>query len=180
MIVKTTKIDAAIRQLDVAIDLLFEDREPLAVRTLGAAAHTLLTDLVEIRKPGESWREKVVSDSSLPRKAVLRVLNEGANFLKHADRDAAGSLSFEETENDELLFLATLECGELGTQLSMRMQVFQIWFIASRPEIFSQEERFAAANKLFPEMGKIDRRIQLARGKALIRQIKERGEAENA
>lgn len=65
MQVTCTKFEAASRQLDEAIVLLFADHDPLAIRTLAAAAHGLFADLVEHKHPDESWRSHVIQDSGL-------------------------------------------------------------------------------------------------------------------
>ena len=114
MKVACTKAQAAVRQLDVAITLLFADYDPLAIRTLAAAAHGILADLVEKRMPGGSWRSKVIANSGLSKKDVLTILHSAQNYLKHAERDPDSDLSFDEEENDHVIFVATLECCELA------------------------------------------------------------------
>jgi hypothetical protein len=54
MQVTCSKSEAASRQLDEAIGLLLVDHDPLAVRTLAAAAFGLFADLVEHSKSDES------------------------------------------------------------------------------------------------------------------------------
>ncbi|HZV99419.1 MAG TPA: hypothetical protein VFF74_10565 [Methylophilaceae bacterium] len=165
MKVITAKAIAAGRQLDVAIELLLSDREPLAVRTLAAAAHTIFADLVEKERPGESWRNHLIQDSGLTRDEAINVLNRASNFLKHADRDPEAELSFEEEENDYLIFFATLECGELGHPLSLTMQVFQVWYLACHPEYLGENrELVLKAKTAFPELSKLDRQAQLKKG----------------
>ena len=63
MDIKCSKQDAASRQLDVAIELLFEGRDPLAVRTLAGAAFTIFSDLVGHRQNAKSWREMIKEDA---------------------------------------------------------------------------------------------------------------------
>ena len=106
-----TKSETAVRQLDVAIGLLLTDGDPLAVRTLSGAACGIFADLAEKQGLGSSWGTKIIEDSGLSKKDALEVLN-------HADRDADAILSFEEEENDHLIFVASLECGDLGHPLS--------------------------------------------------------------
>jgi hypothetical protein len=45
--IEVSKIEAANRQLDAAIELLFSDGDPIAVHTLAGAASGLAADLVE-------------------------------------------------------------------------------------------------------------------------------------
>ncbi|HDL86005.1 MAG TPA: hypothetical protein ENH11_06735, partial [Candidatus Acetothermia bacterium] len=99
MKVTCAKPDAAVRELDVAIGLLFTDGDPLAVRTLAGAAYGIFADLAENHTPGSSWRAKVIKGSGLSEKDALRILNAAQNYLKHADRDAESALSFDEEEN---------------------------------------------------------------------------------
>ena len=103
MKITCTKHDAAIRQLDIAIGLLLTDGDPLAVRTLGGAAYGIVADLAENQNHGSSWRTKIIEDSGLSPKDALQVLNAAQNYLKHADREAGSTLSFEEEENDHLI-----------------------------------------------------------------------------
>lgn len=169
MQVTCSKFEAASRQLDEAIGLLLADHDPLAVRTLAAAAFGLFADLAEHLRPDESWRSRLVQDSGLDKKQALAVINNAQNFLKHADRDPRAQLSFEESENDELIFLATLECGELGGPLTTAMQAFQIWYIAVNPSGFGQENDLTVtAASAFHDLHTQDREEQLAQGLALL------------
>ena len=172
MNVTSNKYFAAIRQLDVAIELLFSDREPLAVRTLAAASHGLLSDLVESKRPGESWRKKLISDSGLPRKQAIEAINGASNFLKHADRDPEGNLAFDEEENDILIFIATIECGELGAPLSYSMQAFQIWYLACYPnKIGTQTQPVQKARAALPSLAGSSREIRLHKGLEFLAQV---------
>jgi hypothetical protein len=173
MKVACTKPQAAIRQLDVAITLLFSDYDPLAIRTLAGAAHGILADLVEKQAPGGSWRSKAIEGSGLSKKAALDIMNGAQNYLKHANRDRDSNLSFEEEENDHLIFFATLECGELAQPLSIDMQAFQIWYLASYPEIIGHETQLVRKSQLaFPDLGSLSREVRLVRGAEFIEKLK--------
>ncbi|VVO95173.1 hypothetical protein PS903_02489 [Pseudomonas fluorescens] len=160
-----TKFEAASRQLDEAIALLFADHDPLAVRTLAAAAHGLLADLVEHNQPNGSWRSHLIDTSGLSRKEALEVINSAQNFLKHADRDPDAHLRFEEEENEHIIFIATLECGELGGPLTTAMQAFQIWYLARYPDkIGAESELVIKSRSAFPGLNEQTREGQLAAG----------------
>jgi hypothetical protein len=169
MKVTCTKPQAATRQLDLAITLLFAGFDPLAIRTLAAAAHGILADLVEVKLLGSSWRSKVIEDSGLSKKDTLIVLNCAQNYLKHADQDHDSELSFDEEENDHLIFLATLEYGELEYPLSYNMQVFQLWYLASYPEKIGAETKPVRKSwAAFPDLNKFSRETRLIRGAEFI------------
>lgn len=173
MLVTCTKAQAATRQLDVAIHLLFEDCDPLAVRTLASAAHVILADLVETSKPGVSWRTALIEESGLTKRDACAVLNHAQNFLKHADRDPTSDLSFDEAENDHVIFFATLECGELGYPQSVEMQAFQIWYLASYPETIGHEtEHVRTSRAAFPKFDSSSREEKLKQGAEFISKIK--------
>ncbi len=165
MKVTCSKPDAAGRQLDVAIALLFNDSDPLAVRTLAAASHGIFADLAEAEKKGSSWRSKIIEDSGLDKKEVLRILNAAQNYLKHADKDPEEILTFDEEENDHLMFIATIECGALKFPLSTRMQMFQVWYLAVYPEKIGRDEAIVSnAKSVLPNIENLPRRDRLAKG----------------
>ena len=174
MKVTCTKRDAAVRQIDVAIGLLLTDGDPLAIRTLAGAAHGILADLSENQNRGSSWRTKMIEDSGLSKEDALQVLNAAQNYLKHADRDPDSVLSLDEEENDHLLFIASLECGELGHQLSFTMQAFQIWYLALYPEkIGHDSEPVRISKKAFPGLHTKTRIEQLSLGHEFLERVLE-------
>lgn len=165
MQVTCSKFEAASRQLDEAIGLLLADHDPLAVRTLAAAAFGLFADLVEHAKPDESWRSRLIQDSGLDRKQALAVIHNAQNFLKHANKDPYAQLSFDESENEELIFIATLDCGELDGPLTTAMQAFQIWYLAINPGKLGADHDFTLkASSAFQDLPTKSRKKQLAAG----------------
>lgn len=165
MKVTCTKFEAASRQLDEAIALFFADHDPLAVRTLAAAAHGLFADLVEHKHPSGSWRSHLIETSGLSKKEALEVINSAQNFLKHADRDPDAHLCFDEEENEHVIFTAALECGELGGPLTTAMQAFQIWYLARYPDkIGAESELVIKSRSAFPNLDELTRENQLAAG----------------
>lgn len=165
MKVTCTKCTAAVRQLDVAIGLLLTDGDPLAVRTLAGAAYSILADFAENQNLGSSWRTKIIEDSGLSKRDALEVLNAAQNYLKHADRDPEATLSFDEEENDHLIFVASLECGSLGHTLSYSMQAFQIWYLALYPDKIGHDTQpVQTSKKVFPDLSNKPRQQQLALG----------------
>lgn len=174
MKVTCTKWEAAVRQIDVGIGLLLTDGDPLAIRTLAGAAHGILADLTENQNCGSSWRTKMIEDSGLSKKDALQILNGAQNFLKHADRDADSILSFDEEENDHLLFIASLECGELDHHLSFSMQAFQIWYLALYPEkIGHDSEPVLISKNVFPSLSSKTRGEQLSLGHEFLERVLE-------
>lgn len=175
MKVTCEKPDAAVRQLDVTIGLLFTDGDPLAVRTLAGAAYGILADLAEKQKHGSSWRTKIIEDSGLSKNDALQVLNAVQNYLKHANSDASAALSFDEEENDHLIFVASIECGGIGHGLSFSMQAFQIWYLALYPDKIGHDtEPVNTSMKVFPNLSMKTRSEQLKLGHEFLEAVLER------
>ena len=175
MKIQCTKSEAAVRQIDTAIALLFSGGDPLAVRTLAGAAHGILADLAETQCSGSSWRTKLIEDSGLSTKSALQILNATQNYLKHADRDPSSSLSFDDEENSDLLFIASLECGGLGHQLSISMQAFQIWYLALYPEkVCNDTDLVETSRRTFPALPSQSRSEQLSLGKQFLEGVSDR------
>ncbi|MBV4536850.1 hypothetical protein [Pseudomonas urmiensis] len=175
MQVTCSKFEAASRQLDEAIGLLLADHDPLAVRTLAAAAFGLFADLVEHSRPDKSWRSRLIQDSGLDKKQALAVIHNAQNFLKHADRDPHSQLSFDESENEELIFIATLDCGELGGPLTTAMQAFQIWYLALNPgKLGADHDLTLRASSAFQDLPTKTREEQFAAGLDFLRLMLEK------
>src|ERR1035441_8899965 len=76
------KVEVARRQIKETVRMFFGERDPVAIHTLIAAAHQILTDIGEKRG----------AKSVFVGKKTQR-LNHPFNFLKHADRDPDGKIN---------------------------------------------------------------------------------------
>ncbi len=158
-----TKIEGASRQLNTAIRLFFDADDSVSVHTLAAAAANVFADLVE-RRSGASWRTRTRESSMLSMKEVKAILHEEWNFFKHADRDPDSVLQFNEELAADLMFMATLDCGDLAPT-SCEMQAFQIWYMAaSKFWDPISDEPFQAARRILPGLSELSRSEQINRG----------------
>jgi hypothetical protein len=181
MRVSCTKQEAAIRQLDEAVVMLLTDRDPLAVRTLAAAAHSLLADLADKRGPSNSFRSSLIKGLELPPKDAFALLHRVQNFLKHADRDPDESLSFEVEENDHLILMAILEFKNLELPLTENLNAFLVWYLACYIEEMADANDAHDENALkaffrneFPGINSMSRKQKLLIGVKLITEPEER------
>ncbi|MHB1271914.1 MAG: hypothetical protein ACYCZD_03945 [Rhodanobacter sp.] len=142
-----TKQAAAQRQLDAAVRILFTGEDVLAVHTIVAAAHNVLTDLDN--KSGKtslalyadtlSKLQKAYPGIPLPQEAaefkawLQRKNRSGANFLKHADKDSAKALDPSTLSTDHLLLEACGIYRGLGLEPTQEMNVFGHWHLAVYP-----------------------------------------------
>ena len=166
--VQVAKLEAASRQLNAAISLLFGGGDPIVVHTLAVAASNIFSDVLDKKGGSQSWREKLRVDHGLSKAQVRDVMHGAWNFFKHGDRDPTGVLEFDERECEHLIFFATLECGELQPT-SIQMQTFQLWFLARGAlDLGSDNEIQQTAIAIFPGLGSLERSEQLRVGETML------------
>ena len=176
------KEDVAVKQLDIAIRLLFDGGDVVSVHTLACAAANLFRDMLKA-KGGETWQDAIIATYPRMEREICQTLVRAQNYFKHADRDPEDALDFDEKSNDETIIVATLEYGDLlrvgapsgRTKITIPMSVFQMWYFAKDPRVLlasrnnSGVEIVAAANRLFPSLENLPRIEQLAHGAEVLR-----------
>ena len=131
---KLTKLDAAERQINTAIELLFHGGEPIAIHTLAMAAFRVLYD-VSKRKNGNFHFNFDVMIRPGKEKEFRRYFNKWSNFAKHADSDPDRLIeALDESVNDFLLLGCCLGWQEHGNELSHAMHIFFSWFMTVYPD----------------------------------------------
>ena len=181
------KEEVAVRQLDTAICLLFDGGDVVSIHTLACAAANVLRDVLNARG-GETWQDAIIKTHPGMEREVHQTLARAQNFFKHADRDAEEELNFDESTNDETIFVATLEYCDLlrigapskPTKITTPMSVFQFWYFAkaSRGLLATPDdsgvEIAKAASRLFPGLAKVPRVEQLAQGAKVLKVWRDR------
>ena len=155
MALKVSKLDAAKRQLEMAIELFFMQRDPVSVHTLAAAAYQLLADLNEHRggKPmlrdWETMKEYIVPGQEDAAKGLLR---KAQNFFKHADRadDPDAILDFYPQQNVFMLWEAAVKYVQLTTEQTAPMQAIYMWFMLQHQDVFILEKLPKAVRDVSP------------------------------
>lgn len=131
-----TKIEGARRHLNEAIKLFFENRDPLVVHTLAAAAQGTLRDIA--KASGAEHLSIIHDHPDIPadrRKDWISAVNAPRNFFKHADRDPQGTLEFHESDNIDTLLDAVLLYGTVAEDHLSAANVFMGWFTTKYPEM---------------------------------------------
>lgn len=119
-----TKIEAAARQLDIAIDLYFANADSLAVYTLAYASFKVLFDLYPHRN-ADGFAAQL--DAVMAAEGWKR-LAKPANFLKHADRDPDALLKAHHPEQGmSVIVLATLLYRRIAGDMTPKMRAFDYW-----------------------------------------------------
>lgn len=151
--IRITKIQAAQRQIDAGILMLFRNDDPVAVHTVAMAGFRISRDLVE-KKGLEHTMESMIRPGK--EKEFWGSLNSFSNFCKHADRDPNDiSSGFREDVNDSALLIAASYYESLGYPRTKEMWVLWAWYGALHPDVLSQEDRHAEMHALFLKSGGI-------------------------
>jgi hypothetical protein len=124
---KISKLDAATRQLDVAIDLFLSKKDPLAVITLAGAAEEILGVLV--KNSGKANMVDALKD--LDKKVTggrdFKILNNEINglrnALKHANNPDEDFIDFDEDAPVAYLMRAIVNYNKLGLMLTENMKL---------------------------------------------------------
>jgi hypothetical protein len=163
-----SKIDAARRQLKVAIRLLFDDEDPIAVHTLVGAASVIISDLVEKIHPEKSWDKFAQEANNISASEYFQVMRKPQNFLKHARDDHTAAFDFDRKDTESLAFWTVMNLGNFGT-LSMEESVLQLWYLACHaPTLDPKIEPYNRAINVFGDLRQTPRVVRLAIAKKVL------------
>ncbi len=139
--IRISKLDAARRQLFAALQLYFEDGDTVAIHTLAAVAHEILSVLV--RKKGGAtmldWVKALVTPEF--EKQLIDWARQPQNFFKHGGKDANSNIEFDTKLTEFFLFDACLAYGKVEaipkgdiTAEATRIQIaYLTWYLLHRP-----------------------------------------------
>ena len=160
-----SKVDAAHRQLDTAIDMYFNDADALSCFTLTYAGFKVLLDIYPHHQ--EDGFAKQIDD--LLGKEGWWHLSGVGNFLKHADRDPDGVL---ETFHPDLAYtvlgLATLLFRRITGEFSLKMKALDFWTetIGAKElgisELDDNSERAAHYQQIIADLQTAPRHVRMA------------------
>jgi hypothetical protein len=166
--IQISKLDAARRQVDVAIRLLFDGVDPVAVHTLIGAASVIITDLVEKHHPENSWDRYAQEANKITASEYFQVMRKPQNFLKHARDDADATLDFDPKDTESVAFWAVMNLGNFG-ELSMEASVLQLWYLACHaPTLDPNLRPYARALEIFGDLRNKARAERLAVAKRVL------------
>jgi len=140
MLEKITKFNAAEEQLITAIELFFENNNPVSVHTLVRAAHEVLDKICAFRK-----LERGVVQQGLDwvkpefKKTYLNKMSEAKNFFKHADRDPnpEGSITWNPDLSMPYIFDAiSLYRRITKNKMPPEIKSFFLWYRIENPEMW--------------------------------------------
>lgn len=170
--IRVTKIEAAQRQTDAAIRMLFNGEDPVAVHTVAAAAGRILKDIAEQRGSAalDLFNARIREDK---RKEFWGLTNRAANFFKHADKDPEEILEdVPEEANDVFLFINCLLYQDLGHQLTSEMFAFVSWHMGMYPNLLKDDSSLkSVVIERFGWLSDLPRDNQLQSGKLVLQEV---------
>lgn len=137
-----SKLDAARRQLETAIQLYFHQGEPVSIRTLVSAAYSIIRDINKIRGGKKMVIQELFFEYVKPEmhEEVRKLQRKAENFFKHANKDPDAILEFSPAESELLIWDACTKYRELTAEQPPLFQVFRGWFMFTHQNWFNLPE----------------------------------------
>lgn len=138
--IKVTKLDAARRQLRTAIELWFQDGDPVAIHTLAYAAHEIIHRLFR-RKGLTGLLFDAPGLKEENRKKFANILKADANFFKHAERESKPDdvREFSPDVNESFITICLFGLERMDEEHDDAGLAFKFWFRIHKPEMFYGE-----------------------------------------
>jgi hypothetical protein len=137
--IKVGKLEAARRQLRVAIRMWFSDDDPVAIHTLCAAAHEIIHAIFRRRGfHGLLFDSAAIKDEY--RSDWAKWQKEAASFFKHAQRDADATFEFNPGRNIFLLLACAHGLHKMGEPRELEDSAFLHWHRVHHPNWFLKTE----------------------------------------
>lgn len=159
MVLKITKLDAARRQLDTAVLLYFNQRDPVSIHVLAAGAHEILSDLA--KQAGDSMVLEKSLFALLPEDLAgfaRRAARSPQNFFKHANRDSRKMLEFNPEFTGVMLLDAMASYVHITGDEPPTFEAFADWFGMQHPKLFANApEAKALLERAKVEFANMDR-----------------------
>jgi hypothetical protein len=144
-VLQISKLDAARRQLETAIQLYFSNSEPVSIHTLTAAAYIIIRDINKTR----GGSPMIIKDLSFEyikpeaEKIWAKKMNEAENHFKHGCKDHDKTLDFRPELTEYYILDAIRHYFTLTNEFSPIFQTFHSWFIVSKPDMFKLQDEHA-------------------------------------
>jgi len=133
---KIGKLEAAKRQLETAVILYFNEKDPISIHTLAAAAHHIIVDLNK-----KAGGQPLILEGAIVKEEYKdefrKMIREAKNFLKHADIDQDKVLDFNLVSNDYYLLDACEGYEMLTGEKNPYFTIYRGWFHYMHPNILS-------------------------------------------
>ncbi|MDP2642686.1 MAG: hypothetical protein Q8P62_02490 [Candidatus Peregrinibacteria bacterium] len=130
-----SKLDAAKRQLEMAIRLFLSNEEIVSTHTLAAAAHEILKNLCNKQEKESALKDTMLKMVKPERRDEFwHMLNDPENFFKHANKDPEGILKSYTGNTEMLLWDVCTMYQQLTNELPPLVRVYFLWYFSKDPD----------------------------------------------
>ena len=138
--IRVSKLDAARRQLDCAIELWFAEKDDVSTHTLAAAAHQIIHDINKKRGGRDLFFDSIVIKDEY-RAEFVALVKRDMNFFKHADKDVEGITEFIPLGSIMFMLFSTIGLQQLGERLNDVEDTFILWLTFHHPNWINEAYR---------------------------------------
>ena len=138
--IRVSKLDAARRQLDGAVELWFADGDEVCVHTLAAAAHQIIHDINQKKGGGELLFDSAKIKEEY-RHEWIALLKKSMNFFKHANQDAEEVTEFTPLTSIMFIMFSIIGLQRIGERLNDTENAFLDWLAFHHPEWMTERYR---------------------------------------
>ena len=150
-----TKLEAAHRQIEVAIRMYMAGGDIVAIHTLACSAREIYEKHCLQAGIGRMFDQIQASHPDEAEKALWAVLNGARNFFKHPDPngDLNAKIELSDHDNKLMLFCSTYDCSQLcKDQTPLIVQAYNVWIMATEPD-FGDGDCLRGMEMQYPGIG---------------------------
>jgi len=144
---RLTKLDAARRLLETAVDLYFRNGDPVSIETLTALAEQIIEDVAKRRNTSALSKDFIAQYVTPEKRGSAKTLREPRNVLKHADPDE--EMIFTPDLNEAHLFLTCMSYRMLTHEKKRRLATIIVWVAINNPGIIPEDQLDKKTIELF-------------------------------
>lgn len=163
-----TKLDAACRQLELAIKLYFDNGDLVATHTLACAAREIFEKHCKLDSRHRLFDQIRKNHTDATDKELWDVLNKARNFFKHPDPqgDLNATVELGDADNKTTIFMAAYDCSSLLDENTPPIFLnYVTWYVATLP-VYRQY--FPELDEKFPGLHVAPEEAQRIAGKAFV------------
>jgi len=132
------KIEASSRQLTTAINLWFNEGDPVSIHTLACSAYQIVHD-INSKAGGPDLLYDSLNVKDEYRGLWINTIKKAYNFMKHADRDPGETVELDPSVNEVFIMYTCLGLEILGSKPNIARAAFTLYQMLAKPEILTEK-----------------------------------------
>lgn len=138
---KLSKISAARSQLETAIDLYFQEGDPVSIHALAANAREILSDLYQ-KSGAVPFLEECISlfIKKEKQREIRDLLRKTQNYIKHADLDTNKLYEFSSSETQFVIWEACELFKTLTKENPKPIFIYWFWFFMNHQDVLTHPQ----------------------------------------